>query len=286
MARFPTPTYTRLGWHKKGYAERKAETSSIWIPDDMLFLRDAVSTWAYRNISDWNGTEKDARRAMDPPERPWLRIEGRRSDECLIYDSNGDEQIFSEEKAEKWWVETEPLLMKEREAELLAAKRWQDAVIKFRHFLASGDLVAQILTDSGGLFDMPKAVWLAKSGDQFFNNGFAKNVVPVGRHSASLGADGVILISRSAVQAVIDKDRKQRAGRKPKWDWAAAKLHIGEKFRFHGALSPEDPDWSHQAHVEKAIKEFFQSKDRNEPADSTARDKAREFISDFEAGNL
>ena len=176
MVRLPAPPYTRPGWPEndpnlKHFEKRKAETSSIWISDDMQFLRDAVSTWADRNISDWNGAEKDARRSMGPPKRPWRR---RDDGLCLIYDNNDDEQIVSEEEAEKWWAETEPSLIKEWEAESQELKRWHDAVSKFRNFLASGDLVGQILTKSGALFGIRKERWRAKDAGQFFSDGFAK----------------------------------------------------------------------------------------------------------------
>jgi len=170
----------------------------------MLFLRDAVSTWADRNISDWNGAEKDARRSMGPPQRPWLWKKDRNPDKCLIYDGNDDEQFVSEAEAEKWWAETELSLIKEWEAELQASTRWADAVNKFRNFLASGDLVGQILTDSGALFGIRKERWRAKDAGQFFSDGFAKGEKPVGKSSV-FGIDGAIVIDRSAIQDIIDK---------------------------------------------------------------------------------
>jgi len=87
-----------------------------------------------------------------------------------------------------------------------------------------------------------------------------------------------------AVQRPPEKPHA-RSGRKPKYDWAAARAHIMDQFEHHGPLSPDDPDWSCQADVEKAIKAFFVDTIRQEPATSTVREKAREFIAAFEAGN-
>ena len=71
---------------------------------------------------------------------------------------------------------------------------------------------------------------------------------------------------------------RRKPGRKEKYDWAAARSHITYLFSHHGPLSPDDPEWSSQADIERAIKAFFYKEIGVEPATSTVREKAKEFI--------
>jgi hypothetical protein len=87
-----------------------------------------------------------------------------------------------------------------------------------------------------------------------------------------------------AAQLPLEKTRG-KPGAKPRYDWDAARAHIMERFHENGALMVGDPDWSCQADVERAIKQFFFDEFRQEPATSTVREKAREFINEFMAGN-
>lgn len=69
-----------------------------------------------------------------------------------------------------------------------------------------------------------------------------------------------------------------RGGRKPTYDWAAAEEHVERLFQHHGSLSPDDPTWSTQADVERAILKYFKDGIGKEPAPSLARKKAKEII--------
>lgn len=88
------------------------------------------------------------------------------------------------------------------------------------------------------------------------------------------------MLERFSVQG----SKRGKGGRKPTYDWAAAREHIKEKFQHHGALSPDDPDWSCQADVEREIQRFFFDRIGREPVLSTAREKARRFIQDLGSG--
>jgi hypothetical protein len=65
------------------------------------------------------------------------------------------------------------------------------------------------------------------------------------------------------------------------YDWPAAEAHISVLFEHHGPLSSDDPDWSCQADVERAIQVFFLNAIRKEPSTAAARTYAKEFIEKF-----
>ena len=77
---------------------------------------------------------------------------------------------------------------------------------------------------------------------------------------------------------------KSPRGRKATYDWDAAASHIAKLFEHHGPLSPDDPDWSCQADVERSIQEFFSRTIGREPSISTTRDRAKEMIERHMAG--
>jgi hypothetical protein len=77
---------------------------------------------------------------------------------------------------------------------------------------------------------------------------------------------------------------RSRRGRKAGYDWDAAALHIAKQFEHHGPLSPDDPDWSCQADVERSIQEFFSRTIGREPVVSTIRVRAKEMIEHYMAG--
>ena len=67
-------------------------------------------------------------------------------------------------------------------------------------------------------------------------------------------------------------------GRKPAYNWDAAFIHIADQFAHHGPLSPDDPEWSCQADVEREIQRFFAKTIGREPALSTTRERAKAII--------
>lgn len=84
------------------------------------------------------------------------------------------------------------------------------------------------------------------------------------------------------------KAEKSRVGRKPVYDWAVVRNHVEGLFIHNGALSSDDPDWSCQADVEREIQRFCADRFGREPAVSTVREKANQYIREFQtdvAGN-
>jgi hypothetical protein len=77
---------------------------------------------------------------------------------------------------------------------------------------------------------------------------------------------------------------KSPRGVKATYDWDAAASHIAKLFEHHGILSPDDPDWSCQADVERSIGEFFSRTIGREPAISTIRERVKEMIERHMAG--
>jgi hypothetical protein len=71
-----------------------------------------------------------------------------------------------------------------------------------------------------------------------------------------------------------------RRGHKPKSFWPDVERHIKKKFEHHGPLSPDDPEWSRQADVERAITECIEGNGWS-AAESTIRNYAAELIAKF-----
>lgn len=83
----------------------------------------------------------------------------------------------------------------------------------------------------------------------------------------------------------IQNKPKSKRGAKPKYNWASVQSHIKEKFEYNGFLSSDDPEWSCQADVERAISDFISKEYGRIPAISTVRKKAKEYIEIFMADN-
>lgn len=75
----------------------------------------------------------------------------------------------------------------------------------------------------------------------------------------------------------------KRKGRRPTFDWIAARNHIFAKFDHHGDLAPEDPEWGNQADVEREVARFFDDSVGRSPAISAVRAKVKQFISEWRA---
>ena len=84
---------------------------------------------------------------------------------------------------------------------------------------------------------------------------------------------------------ILTTPHKEKRGRRPKYDWEAARLHVKDLFNYHGSLSADDAEWSCQADVERAIQDFFLKLMDQSPATSTVRPYAKKFIKEFMANN-
>ena len=84
---------------------------------------------------------------------------------------------------------------------------------------------------------------------------------------------------------MLTSPHKGKRGRRPKYDWEAARLHVLDLFLHHGGLSADDPEWSCQADVERAIQDFFQKLIGQSPATSTVRPYAKKFMQEFMVNN-
>ena len=104
----------------------------------------------------------------------------------------------------------------------------------------------------------------------------------------ALMADYLLLksVKEKHIDGAAETERNNRVrGRKATYDWVAASEHIAAQFGHHGPLSPDDPQWSCQADVEREIQRFFAQQIGREPAVSTVREKAKAMIEKHKAGN-
>ena len=106
------------------------------------------------------------------------------------------------------------------------------------------------------------------------------NLIPEAKRSEFVGAFNSFLSGKymwSGTEGEAEP-QKGRGGRKPVYDWAVVFDHVKSLFEHHGPLSPDDPDWSCQADVERAMQKFCLNRFGREPAVSTVREKAQKFI--------
>ena len=71
-------------------------------------------------------------------------------------------------------------------------------------------------------------------------------------------------------------------GRKPKFDWSAAKSEAKKLMDYHGPFSPDDPAWNCQARLEEAIKKHFEKRLGPDavPSESMIRQKASQWLAE------
>lgn len=77
------------------------------------------------------------------------------------------------------------------------------------------------------------------------------------------------------------QQHRSRTGRRPTYDWEAAKQHVFALLDEHGAPSADDPAWSAKADVERALATFFQRKFGREPASSAIRQHVSTFLGEW-----
>ena len=150
--------------------------------------------------------------------------------------------------------------------------RFTTVINWFQQEMFEGQLACAYLVETGQLVSISQENWATDCALELFKT------CQIEGHQ--------LLVSKNYLERYnATSCLKLRTGRKPKYDWKAAKQHIIKMFEHHGALSQDDPDWSCQADVEKSIKKFFLDSCGQEPVTSTVREKAKLFISEVEVGN-
>lgn len=91
--------------------------------------------------------------------------------------------------------------------------------------------------------------------------------------------------SSSGLNEYAPKPRtKGRPGAKPTYDWESARQHLFELLEHHGWPTPDDPEWSNQASMEKAIADWFASRNPDrQPVASTVRRYVSKFAEDWKS---
>ena len=81
--------------------------------------------------------------------------------------------------------------------------------------------------------------------------------------------------------------KRQRAGRKPKFDWDDAKAFARKEWdKRGGPFNNFDTGWKGNADLERLVAEYMLKHDpAGEPAHSTLGEYLKNWISEFEAGN-
>ena len=96
------------------------------------------------------------------------------------------------------------------------------------------------------------------------------------------GASTAYVANRPCSRTVTRK----KAGRKALFDWGLAKREFDRLWEMHGPLSDDDPDWNHQAKVERAISTWFvRQLGDNTRGDSTIRRYVSVWISEARASH-
>ncbi len=179
-----------------------------------------------------------------------------------------------EQGAEEEFASVDALRL-EAQSRFIAVTDW------FRQELFEGQLAVAYLAENGQLVEISKETWATdRALDLFMTCQFEEYQLLV---SATFFERYQTDVSKRDYLRNATSVSKSGAGRKPKYNWAAAKAYIETKFEYNGALSRDDPEWRCQADVEKAIKVYFCDEHGQEPATSTVRAKAKEFISGIEA---
>jgi hypothetical protein len=71
---------------------------------------------------------------------------------------------------------------------------------------------------------------------------------------------------------------RNRRGRKPKYDWPAFDVQLHRLLDHHGRPSADDPKWSCQADVERAMAKWCLETWSQEPAESVIRDRVSKIL--------
>ena len=93
--------------------------------------------------------------------------------------SNNDEIVeTTEEQAEEWWRDIEPILVTEWEAEKAAKERWAECLRLMRNRLSAGTYQGFVLEKSGTFEKIPASEWISHNGQTMLSTGVAKFGIP------------------------------------------------------------------------------------------------------------
>lgn len=149
-----------------------------WLPDTHLRIRDALALLGRNEISGWNDTEMDARWVDAPPDRPWHWRKTSQPQKPFAISKDDEIVECTEEQAEKWWSEIEPVLVTEWEAEKVAKERWAKCLRLMRNRLAAGTYQGFVLDKNGTFEKIPSSEWISHNGQTMLLTGVAKFGIP------------------------------------------------------------------------------------------------------------
>ncbi len=181
MAGFP---YRRREWEilifpaKRRHPLDEPKELRRWIPDSHVRLAEALEQYGAHFIADWDGSESTASRTTHDPDPPWDWMPDIAQKDGMFIISDKPEMVFvSEEKANAWWKEIEPILRRERDENLAAYRRMEDCCEKFRNALASEKIVAEIIDETGSFQPISPASWISNKGSLFMSSGVGEVVL-------------------------------------------------------------------------------------------------------------
>lgn len=199
MAQLPSHfPYRRAQWERlvRPYKAYPSKGYQRWVPDSHVKLLLALQMLGETCIEGWKGTEQDARRHNAPPDPPWEWIVSEQADQrFFIFNDLGEKVFATRHRAEEWWQTVLPVLVREWEEEKHARSRWLECQQLMRNKLASEDIVAEILQDSGKFERIPPHVWIGEKGGQFLSSGIADIRIPSGYESRSV--KGLVVFKRT-----------------------------------------------------------------------------------------
>lgn len=196
--------YRREAWRNLLFPGRVSERTphpdiERWVPDSHIKLAEALEILGEARVEGWSGTESNAQRYNARPDPPWQWGYLARNDPPKFFTINSAEEKVpaSELEAMAWWESIEPTLHAEWEVEKSAYTRWLKCLDLMRNELASAELVAFALSESGQFLPIPPNEWIGKQGIVFLRSGVAE-FYPPGSH-LSFPVHGPVVFERNAI---------------------------------------------------------------------------------------
>lgn len=168
-----------------------------WVPDNYIKLAEALGILGESHIEGWSGTEAQARNHNAPPDPPWRwrRLAEHKAPEFFTINDADEKVPASEIEAMAWWQSIEPVLVAEWEEEKQARNRLLECREQMRNKLASENLVALTVTESGRFYPIPSNEWIGARGGWFLATGVVEFHIP-GSYS-SFPIKGPVIFDRS-----------------------------------------------------------------------------------------
>ena len=173
--------YRRKNWLNKLRLQPQkpsVEQLSRWIPDEYLQISKVLDCLGRKEITDWNGAELSARWLSLPPDKPRLWYNPKKIEKYFSFSENDEIYECSEAVAEAWWLQVEPTLTAEWQAEKGAFDRWFDCADLLRNRLSNKTYPAFVLEKNGEFFELPVNAWIGKHGSAMLISGTADFEMP------------------------------------------------------------------------------------------------------------